>query len=466
MRLSDRVKSWLGFGSEGAWRGPFSGRGELGGWFQLGHLEDGFQRNLEVGGSSARHVPAVYACVMVIARSISQCYPRHIRNVDGRFEDVYTSAASRVLMRPNGYQTSPDFFLNLIATTLFDGEAFCIATRNERFEVSEIHLLPRGSCSPFVDPESREIYYAVGESPLAPGGTDFIAPARDVLHLRFHTPRHPLIGESPIKAAALAIGINVALSKSQAMFFSNMNRPSGIISTDAVLNKEQLNMLRAAFDEQSKGLAQGRIPVLGGGLKFQQLAISSQDAELVQAQRMSLEDICRVFGVPPPLVGDLSHATLNNAEVLVQHFLSMSLGAYLESVERAFDRLFGLNGSKEYIELDTAALLRTDFAGRIEGLTKGVQGGLFTPNEARSREGLGPLAGGNAAYLQRQMVPIDKIGDVLDAEMGRANSDASNAPDDAQLTSGEPSGEQSRQYDIRKAADLVARQIEIAREAA
>lgn len=417
MRFADRVKSWLGFGTEGSWRGPFFGRGELGGLFELGPFEDGYQRNLEVGGFGARNVPAVYACVMVIARSISQCYPRHIRATGGRFEEITTSAASRVLMNPNGYQTAPDFFLNLIATTLFDGEAFCVAVRNARFEVDAIHLMPRGTCSPIVDPETREVFYAIGENPLAPGGADYVAPARDVLHLRFHTPRHPLIGESPIKAAALAIGTNVALSKSQAVFFSNMNRPSGIISTDAVVTKDQLAQLRAAFEEQAKGMAQGRIPVLGGGLKFQPLSISSQDAELVQAQRMSLEDICRVFGVPPPLVGDLSHATLNNAEALVQHFLSMSLGSYLESVERAFDRLFGLNGSSDYIELDTAALLRTDFAGRIDGLTKAVQGGLFTPNEARAREGLGPIDGGEAAYLQRQMVPIDKIGDVLDAEI-------------------------------------------------
>jgi HK97 family phage portal protein len=343
---------------------------------------------------------------------------------------------------------------------LFDGEAFAIVVRNNRNEVESIHPLPRGACSPMVDDQTREVFYAIGSSPLAPGGTDYIAPARDVLHLKFHTPRHPLIGESPIKAAAMAIGINVALSKSQAVFFNNMNRPSGILSTDTVLNREQLTQLRAAFDEQSKGMAQGRIPVLGGGLKFSPLSISSQDAELVQAQRMSLEDICRVFGVPPPLVGDLSHATLNNAETLVQHFLSMSLGSYLEHIERALDRLFGLNGSSEYIELDTAALLRTDFAGRIDGLTKAVQGGLMTPTEARAREGLGPIEGGDTAYLQRQMVPLNKIGDVLDAEIDRANAAAEPKP--AEPTPVEPKPVEQppeKDFDVDVTKTLVAHLI-------
>ena len=420
------------FGAEGSHRGPFMGMGELGGMYQIDPLGDGWQRNLEVSAYGARNVPAVYACVMAIARSMSQCYPKHIRNSDGKFEQVTTSAAYRVLLNPNSYQTSPDFILNLIATALFDGESFVLAIRNDRNEIDQLHLLPRGACSPLVDDVTRDIYYAVGSNPLAPGGTDYVVPARDVLHLRFHTPRHPLVGESPIKAAALAVGINVALSKTQVAFFNNMNRPSGIISTDAPLNREQLTSLRKAFEDQAQGMASGKIPVLAGGLKFQPLSINSQDAQLVEAQRMSLEDICRVFGVPPPLVGELSHATLNNAESLVQHFLSMSLGSYLEHTERAFDRLFGLKGGTEYVEFDISALLRTDFAGRIDALTKGVLGGLFTPNEARNREGVGPAPGGDNLFMQRQNTPINLLADLAAAEISRSNapaSDNSNVPD-------------------------------------
>lgn len=402
-------------------RSPLYGMGELNGLHEIGSLEDGWQRNLTIDNFGARRVPAVYACVMAVSRAISQCYPQHVRMDGDAQTKVTTTAAFRVLRNPNSYQTGPEFLLNLIATALFDGEAFCVVTRNARSEIDSIHPLPRRGCSPRIDYETREIFYSVGESPLAPGGADFVVPQRDVLHLKFHTPRHPLIGESPIKAAALAIGINAALSQSQAAFFSRMSRPSGVISTDQVLTRDQMVQLRAAWHEQSKSLAQGGVPILSGGLKWQPLSVNSQDAQLIEAQRMSLEDICRVFGVPPPLVGDLSHATLNNSETLIQHFLSMSLGSYLEHIERAFDRLFGL-GNNEYIELDTSALLRTDFAGRVDGLTKAIQGGLMLPNEARLREGLVPIEGGDTAYLQRQMVPIDKIGDLVEAEIAKASA--------------------------------------------
>ena len=417
MGAMDRIKSFLGF--EGASRGPFSGMGELGGFYAVDPLGDGWQRNLEIGGYGARHVPAVYACVMAIARAVSQCYPTHIRVNEGAFERVTTSAAYRILRNPNAYQTGPEFLLNLVAMALFDGEAFAVVTRNDRSEINSLHLLPRGSCSPQIDDDSKTVFYSIGASPLAPTGTDYVAPSRDVLHLKFHTPRHPLIGESPIKAAALAIGINVALGQNQAAFFSRMNRPSGVLSTDAVLTQAQMQQLRSAFDDQSKRWAAGGMPILTSGLKFQPISINSQDAQLIEAQRMSLEDICRVFGVPPPLVGDLTHATLNNSESLIQHFLSMGLGSYLEHIERSFDRLFGMGGN-EYVELDTAALLRTDFAGRIEGLSKAVQGGLMTPDEARAREGLPTKEGGDALFMQRQNTPVSLLRDLAAAELARA----------------------------------------------
>ena len=415
MALVDRFKSLFRAG-EGSARGPFYGMGELGGWHNIDPKGDGWQRNLEVDLAQARHIPAVYASVMLIAKSASQCYPMHIREVGGAPKHVKTSAAYRVTRNPNEYQSGPEFFLNLIAAALFDGEAFAIATRNDRSEITSLHILPRGTCAPMVDDDTRAIFYSVGANPLAPGGADFIAPARDILHLKFHTPRHPLIGESPIKAAAMAAGINVELSKSQAAFFSRMNRPSGVLSTDMSLNAQQMQQLRAAFEEQSKSWASGGLPILGAGLKFQPMSISSQDAQLIQAQRMSIEDIARVFGVPTPLIGDLSHATLNNTESLISHFLSTSLGSYLEILERTLDRMFGLNNN-EYIELDTTALLRTNMEQRINSLAKAVQGGLMTPDEARQKEGLGPVEGGGEAFLQAQMVPVNYL-----AEMHRATN--------------------------------------------
>ena len=437
MGLLDRFRSKSLTRAESSARGPFFGMGELGGWHNIDPLGDGWQRNLAVDMATAKNVPTVYACVTRTAELVSQCYVTHVRSRDNNPSQITTSAAYRVLRNPNRYQSGAEFFYNMVCTALFEGEAFAVATRNDRNEISSLHTLAPGTCTPLIDDETREIFYSIGTNPLSPTGADYIAPARDVYHLKFHTPRHPLIGESPLKAAALALGINVALSRNQAAFFERMNRPSGILSTDMNLNAQQMLQLRSAFEDQSKAWAAGGMPILGSGMKFQPLAVSSQDAQLVQAQKMSVEEICRVFGMPPPLVGDLSHATLNNTETLISYFLSTSLGSKLEIIERGLDRLFGLPAT-EYVELDTAALLRTNFQERIDGLTKAVQGGLMSIDEARLREGLPPVDGGSNVFLQRQMTSIDLLSQLNEAELGNKL-----APPPAPEPAPEPEPEQS-----------------------
>ena len=400
-----RIKGW----AEGAWRGPFFGLGELGGVFMLGRREDGWQRNLEVRGRGVRDVPAAYAAVMANARAVSQCWPRHLRAASpgARFERVTTSPAFRIFRQPNDYETWPVFMFNLVAGMQFEGASYAVAMRNAKNEITSLHRMPRGACQPYIDAEGS-VWYSIGSNPLAPDlvGIDYMVRDKDVLALRQYCPRHPLQGETPAAAAALALGINVALSASQATFFSRMSRPSGVLASEQTLNKEQMDRLRQNWESQATKMAQGGVPILNSGVKWVPMAINSQDAQLIQAQRLSIEDIARVYGVPLPIIGDLSHATLTNVDALINFWLSTSLGSLLELIEKAFDRLFEFDTVLEYTELDQNALLRTDMQKRIEALVKGVQGGLYTPNEAREREGLPAVEGGDTPFVQRQMVPL------------------------------------------------------------
>ena len=411
MGFVSRVKELFGWGGlEGSYRGPAIGVGELGGNYPI-PFGDGFQQNLQlVRGYGSSGVPAVYACVMSFSRAVSQCYPEHKRtDAAGNMELIRTSPASRLLRRPNSYQTWPQFIYNVCALMGFEGEALALILRDDRFAPVSFHLCRRGTFMPYLDPETRAIFYSVGDNPVAmAAGASALVPERDVIHFRQYTPRHPLCGESPIKAAALATGVNVALSATQAAFFTNMARPSGVLSTDQTLTRAQMTELRAAFKEQSAGLATGELPILANGLKFQQMTVNSVDAQLIEAQRMSVEDIARVYGVPLPVIGDLSKATLNNTESLINLWLSVSLGALLENIQRSFDRAFDL-GQDDFCELDTAALLRLDFLQRFDGLTKGIQGGLYTVDDARRREGLSPAAGGAEPLLQAQMTPLSML---------------------------------------------------------
>jgi phage portal protein BeeE len=183
-----------------------------------------------------------------------------------------------------------------------------------------------------------------------------------------------------------------------------------------------MSQLREAFDKQSALWSKGGLPILASGLKFEQMSVNSVDAQLIESQRLSIADIARVFGVPLPIIGELGGATFNNTEALINHWLAISLGALLENIERSFDDSLGLQDD-EFCELDTTALLRMDYAGRIDALTRATQGGLMAPNEARAREGLAAVEGGDQPFMQAQNTPVNLL-----AELAAASIDAKKQP--------------------------------------
>lgn len=405
------IKSWFNLGAEGSYRGPALGLGELGHTFEI-PFGDGFQRNLAMGGYSARHVAPVYSMVMINARAVMQCTPQHmIDDGNGGFKRTFTTPAARILRNPNSYETFAQLIFNSVAELLFEGESLWVAVRDERFAIQSVHRIPRGSWSPYVDPESGEIYYGISKSSnLAAPEFDMLVPQRDVFHLRIHTPRNPLIGESPVKAAAMAIGISVALNQSQMAFYNNMSRPSGIITTDQQLNQVQIDRLKIVWEAAAAALAQGKTPVLMGGLRWQATSIPQTDQQLIEQQKLSIADIARVYGVPMALISE-SNGPQGATEALINHWLSIGLGSIIEAIERSLERLFRLP-AQEKIELDPTPLLRVDFVSRIDGLAKAVQGGILSPNEARSKEGFGTVKGGDDAFMQQQMVPVSLLNDL------------------------------------------------------
>jgi HK97 family phage portal protein len=208
-----------------------------------------------------------------------------------------------------------------------------------------------------------------------------------------------------------------------------MSRASGFISTDQTLKKEQMDQLRRAWGEVSQGLNSGEVPILHSGLKFQSLSLSSQDAQLVEAYHMSVEEIARAFRIPLPMIGDLRNSTYNNVEQLVSMWLATGLGFLLEHVEQALGLFFRI-GNNECIQFDTKGLLRSDFKGRIDALVRGISGGLYSVNEARSEEGLPAVDYGEEPRLQAQVIPLSAIDIPPSGPVPNASDSDDSAEDD------------------------------------
>jgi HK97 family phage portal protein len=351
----------------------------------------------------------VNACVNAYAQTIAQLPGAHYRKgPDGGQIEITTSALSRILRTPNSYQTRSDFMLNLVCDLLFRGNAYAWAERSARQDVTALHPIPAIGTTVLIDRESRAIFYGLAENPLA-GELDYAIPQRDVLHVRCRTrPGYPLAGITPLAWAALSQSTNTAISASQAAFFAQASQPSGFLSSDQPLSGDQMTMLREAWQNRTQGVSAGQVPILGGGLKFNQLTMTSQDSQLIEAFKMTVIDIARAFGVPLPIIGELENVKFNSIEQLISFWLSTGLGFLVEHIEVAFDKFFALPPG-QFTEFDTDTLLRTAFADRIDGLTKAISGGLYSPNEARAREGLPNVEGGEEPRVQAQVVPLSQI---------------------------------------------------------
>ena len=234
-------------------------------------------------------------------------------------------------------------------------------------------------------------------------------PMRDVLHVRLHTSRRfprPLVGESPLLAAYSDVGVGAAIAAQQTSFYRNEARPSAVLSTDMVLDKDQVQALRDRWNDQAKGLHQGGTPILTAGLKVMPWAVPSKDAATADILKLSNENIALAFRIPLQILG-IGGTTYSSTELLMQSWIASGLGFALNHIEEAFGVLFELKGQPvEYVEFDTAALLRSAQKDRIEALARGVQGGIFAPNEARNMEGLDDVKFGDEPRVQQQVVPL------------------------------------------------------------
>jgi HK97 family phage portal protein len=356
----------------------------------------------------------VEACVSAYAQTTAMLPGYHYRkNEKGGKDKVDTSSLSRVLKQPNEYQTISDFMLNATRMLYLDGNAFALALRNDRYEIDELHLMDSMLSFPQLAANGEVFYKLAGnsiidrriEGPL-------IVPQRDVLHVRLHVDRtrrypFPLWGLSPIWAAINDIGVSEAISAQQLQFYQNQARPSAVLQTDLVLDQPTVQDLRERWDEQTKGINQGRTPILTAGLKVQPWATVGKDAQIAEMLKLSDEKIALVFRIPMQILG-LGEKPGSSTEALMQFWISTGLGFCLKHIELAYNKLFNLDGGDdEFVEFDTSALLRSTFKERLEALNVAVRGGIYAPNEAREFEGLdsaGPA--GDEPRVQQQVVPL------------------------------------------------------------
>lgn len=414
---------------EGAYRpGPYvidggwlsAKAGSFWNWWQLGYSPQPY------GESGAM----VEACVGAYSQTVAMCPGDHwFATGDGGRERVTTSALSRIIRRPNDYQSMSDLLLNLTRRLYTKGEAFALAIRNDRNEITELHWMRDGFVLVAVD---GSIFYWLSGNEVVERRFDLSAPipARDVLHVRLHTPRHPLKGESPIIATQLDLMLSGAALNHQVAFYLNQARPSFLLETDQKLSKTEADDLRQRWDAQTKGENAGGTPILSWGLKAKPVTIGAGDSQLADMLKMSDQNVALAFRVPLQILG-IGGTPFASTEALMSSWKASGLGFALNHIEEAFGLLFRLKGfPEEYLEFDTNALLRSSFKEMIDALANGTRR-IMAPNEARRFLDLPAKEGGNEILVQQQDIPLSMAGKTQSvAPAAKPSGDDESDPED------------------------------------
>jgi HK97 family phage portal protein len=353
--------------------------------------------------------PAVFTSIDTISSDIARLPFRHYRlERGGEKIEVESSAALRVLEHPNGYQTRWDLMKQFVASQLYRGNGYLFAKRNGRYEIDELHVIFPDHVWPYRS--GGEVFYQVAPDPLAGIEVQRMLTTRECLHHRMLTLQDPLIGITPLMAAALSTSAGMAILKQSESFFRQMARPSGVLQTAGKIDPARAQEIKERWQSVYKGPDNaGDVAVLEFGLEWKPMTMTAVDAQLIEQLRYSVEDVARVYRLPIFMLGDLTRVSYSSSEQLTRIYYSGCLASHLGAIEERFSAFFDMNPRTEWLEFDLDVLFRTEMLQRIEALAKAVQGGIRTPNEARSVEGLNPLPGGDTVFMQQQMVPVEVL---------------------------------------------------------
>lgn len=349
-----------------------------------------------VSPRSAVQVSVLYACVRVISETIASL-PLHLyTRVDRGSEKAYEHPMYRLLHdEPNSEMTSFVWREVMLAHLLLWGNSYSQIIRNGRGEV--LALYPLLSEKMTVDRDkSGALTYTYDKD-----GVFYSLRPTDVLHipgLGFDG----IMGYSPIALEKNAIGLGIAAEEYGSKFFSNGATPAGVLThPNSIKNiKELRENWNAAYGGSGNN---GKTAILEEGMKFESISIPNDAAQFLETRKFQVAEICRIYRVPPHLVGDLEHATFSNIEHQSISFAMHTIRPWLVRIEQAMNRglLSETEKANTYIEFNMSGLMRGDYKSRMEGYAIGRQNGWLSTNDIREMESqnLIPASEGGDAYL-------------------------------------------------------------------
>ncbi|MBF0093365.1 MAG: phage portal protein [Alphaproteobacteria bacterium] len=349
-----------------------------------------------VSPETAMRCPAVFACIKVIAESVSQLpLILYRRTADGGKERATDHPLYTLLHdQPNDWTSSTEFRQTMQAALSLHGNAYAYIGRSGD-RVVELIPLPSASVAVTVDSATVEPRYRVTGLNGVPSEYD----RRDILHLRSvgNGASHGYVGASPVMQVREAIGLALALEEHAGRLFGNGARPAGLLKYAKTLTDVTIKKLRVGFDQAyAGGPNSGRTAILEDGMDFVPLQFNSVDSQFLELRQFQVIEIARAFRIPLHKIGSLERSTNNNIETQNGEFLTDCIIPILKLWEGAIQRsLLSPNERKEYFtEFLVDDLIRADLERRFAAYSVAILNGVLNPNECRALENRPGYAGG------------------------------------------------------------------------
>ncbi len=333
-----------------------------------------------------RCVP-VYSGVRVIAETIGSlpCL-LYRRRADGGKSRATDHPLYKLLHdRPNGWTSAAEFLMALQKDALLEGGGYALANRAGG-RIVELIRLPAQSVRMEIDAETMEPAYKV----TLRDGKQKVYRWQDILHLP------ALDGLAPVKQAAEAIGLCMAMEAHAARLFGRGARPSGVLKMAKKLTDPAYERLKASWRQSHTGDDSGGTAILEEGVEFQQLTFNSVDLQFQELRAFQVIEIARAFRVPPILLQEYGRATWGNSAEMSQSFLTFCIRPWLRLWEGAIARLMTAEEQATmFAEFLIDDLVRADIEKRFAAYTAAITSGILNPNEVRAMENRAPYDGGD-----------------------------------------------------------------------
>ena len=365
----------------------------------------------------AMQMTAVYSCVRILSEAIASLPLNVYRyNEDGGKEKALNHPLYKLLHdEPNPEMTSFVFRETLMTHLLLWGNAYAQIIRNGKGEVVALYPLMPDRMSVERDNKGT-LYYKytkITEDAPTMEGTTVYLDASDVLHvpgLGFDG----LVGYSPIAMAKNAIGLAIAAEEYGSKFYANGAAPSGVLEHPGTIKdpSKVRDSWNAAFGGSSNS---HKVAVLEEGLKYTPISISPNEAQFLETRKFQINEIARIFRVPPHMVGDLEKSSFSNIEQQSLEFVKYTLDPWVIRWEQSLFRALLSEEEKStyFFKLNVEGLLRGDYASRMNGYATARQNGWMSANDIRQLEDLDRIPvelGGDLYLVNGNMLPLEKAG--------------------------------------------------------